>query len=86
MICYYGCVDGQWDDCRCLGVCLNVLVVKIKVLMNFQNPGVLPPTAERVDCCRCLGGTDKPLELPKGAVNELVHKRSLKHKSFLVVL
>ena len=69
---------------RCL--CLNVLVVKIKVLMNFQNPGVVTLTAERVDCCRCVGGVDEPLELPKGAVNELVHKRSLKHKSFLVVL
>ena len=63
-----------------------MLVVKIKVLVNFENPGVFPPTAERVDCCRCIGGANEPLELPKGAVNELVHKRTLKHKSFLVVL
>ena len=68
--------------------CLNVLVVKIKVLENFENPGVLPPTAERIDCCRCAGGADKPLELPKSAVNKLVLKRALgwKYKSFLVVL
>ena len=48
-----------------------------KSALNFENPGVLPPTAERVDCCRCLGGADKPLELPKSAVNELVLKRML---------
>ena len=53
-----------------------MLEVKIKVLVNFENPGVLPPTAERVDCCRCVGGADEPLEHPKGAVNELVHKRT----------
>ena len=64
--------------------CLNVHVVKIKVLMNFNNSGVLPPTAERLDGCRCVGGVDEPLELPKSAVNELVHKRmlSLKFKLF----
>ena len=81
MRCYYGCVDGQLDDCGRLGVndcqCLNVLEVKIKELVNFENPGALSPTAERVDCCRCVGGADEPLELPKGADDELVHKRRL---------
>ena len=56
---------------------MNVLVVKIKVLVNFENPGVLPPTAECVVCCRCVGGADEPLELPKGADDKLVHKRTL---------
>ena len=37
---------------------------KLKLLVNFENRGVLPPTAERVDCCRCVGGADELLELP----------------------
>ena len=47
-----------------------MLEVKIKVLVNFENPGVLPPTAERVDCCGCIGGADEPLELLKGVVDK----------------
>ena len=62
-------------------------MVKIKVLVNFENPGVLPQTAEHGDCCRCVGGADKPLELPTGAVNKLVLESILgqKYRLFLVV-
>ena len=49
-----------------------MLEVKIKVLVNFENPGVLPLNAERVNCCGCVGGADEPLELPKGVDDELV--------------
>ena len=54
-----------------------MLEVKIKELVNFEILGALSLTAECVDCCRCVGGADEPLELPKGADDELVHKRML---------
>ena len=54
-----------------------MLEVKIKELVNFEILGALSLTAECVDCCRCVGGADKPLEIPMCAVNELVHKRTL---------
>ena len=60
---------------RCL--CLKVLEVKKKVLVNFENPTELPPNAERVDCCRCVGGADELLELLRGVDDELVHIRTL---------
>ena len=66
--------------CQCpnmLVVKIKVLVVKIKVLVNFENLGVLPPTAGHVNGCRCIGGANNPLELSKGAVNELVLRRML---------
>ena len=48
-----------------------------KVLVNFENPTELPPNAEHVDCCRCVGGADKLLELLRGVDDGLVHIRTL---------
>ena len=50
-----------------------MLVVKINLLVKFENSGAVPLAAEGVDCRGCGGGVNELLELPEGADVKLVH-------------